>query len=317
MIFIRNTNFKDSPKKPKENRLYNSPHQFEPLLPTGPGLEARLVKAHELQVQAREIKGRASSGVLASLAPLLRAMNSYYTNKIEGQETLPLEIERALRNEFSRDASIKSKQRLALAHMATERWAEETFGQQAWQTLFSAEVIAALHEHLFAQLPKSDRLLADGSVMQPGQWRTKEVKVHLHEAPAAKSVPAFLERFAQVYSQTRVGEPALVAVAAAHHRLAWIHPFADGNGRITRLHSHLLLYAMGLSNGIWSPLRGMARTQQRYYTTLSEADMHRHGDLDGRGNLSEKNAAAMGGLLFRPVHRPSAIYDQDAGHRQH
>ena len=79
----------------------------------------------------------------------------------------------------------------------------------------------------------------------------------------------------------------VVAMACAHHRLAWIHPFLDGNGRVARLHSHLTLGHMGLTNGLWSPLRGFARTQDTYYARLAAADELRAGDLDGRGNLSE------------------------------
>jgi Fic family protein len=46
------------------------------------------------------------------------------------------------------------------------------------------------------------------------------------------------------------------------------------------------------SNGLWSPLRGFARSTERYYALLAAADMPRHGDLDGRGNLSEKALVA-------------------------
>jgi Fic family protein len=78
-----------------------------------------------------------------------------------------------------------------------------------------------------------------------------------------------------------------VALAAAHQRLGWIHPFQDGNGRVMRLHTHLVLHALGLTGGVWSPLRGFARTVDRYYALLAAADEPRRGDLDGRGNLSE------------------------------
>jgi hypothetical protein len=44
---------------------------------------------------------------------------------------------------------------------------------------------------------------------------------------------------------------------------------------------------MGLTHGLWSPLRGFARSEERYKALLAAADEHRRGDLDGRGNLSQ------------------------------
>ena len=66
-----------------------------------------------------------------------------------------------------------------------------------------------------------------------------------------------------------------------------MHPFLDGNGRVARLHTHVLLHSWGLTNGLWSPLRGFARTESRYKSLLQAADEHRRGDLDGRGNLTQ------------------------------
>ena len=79
-----------------------------------------------------------------------------------------------------------------------------------------------------------------------------------------------------------------IAVAASHHRPAWIHPFRDGNGRVARLHTHLVLGKLGLTNGLWSPLRSFARTQDAYYARLSGANEPRAGAFGGRGDLSEK-----------------------------
>jgi Fic/DOC family len=80
----------------------------------------------------------------------------------------------------------------------------------------------------------------------------------------------------------------LLALAAAHRRLGWVHPFIDGNGRVMRLHTHALLAALGYTGGLWSPLRGFARSTERYYALLAAADEPRRGDLDGRGNLSQQ-----------------------------
>ncbi len=276
------------------NRLYTDPNQFEPLLPGELGLEPLLEKAHTLIQLAHQSTGRADASVMQSLAPFLRSMNSYYTNKIEGQHTLPSQLNDALRKDFSNDEQVRRKQYIALAHMDAELWAEQHWLKTSWRDLFEPEVLKSLHHQLFAPLVEADRLLLDDTVMQPGQWRTavQQVKVGQHEAPDAVSLGTFLRRFADFYKTVRSGELAVVALAAAHHRLAWIHPFPDGNGRVARLHSHLLLSRMGLTNGIWSPLRGLARTQTQYYQRLAEADMPRHGDLDGRGNLSEKKLIA-------------------------
>lgn len=88
------------------------------------------------------------------------------------------------------------------------------------------------------------------------------------------------------------GEASLLALAAAHQRLGWIHPFIDGNGRVMRLHTHAVLSALGYTNGLWSPLRGFARSLERYYSCLADADSPRRGDLVGRGNLSEQGLLA-------------------------
>jgi Fic family protein len=51
------------------------------------------------------------------------------------------------------------------------------------------------------------------------------------------AVPRFLQRFEQAFG--RLGKTdAILSAAAAHHRLLWIHPFLDGNGRVARLMSH-------------------------------------------------------------------------------
>jgi Fic family protein len=97
----------------------------------------------------------------------------------------------------------------------------------------------------------------------------------------------FIERWQAIYGHVRRGEASIVALAAAHHRLTWTHPFLDGNGRVSRLHTHLLLHGWGLTGGLWSPLRGFARTESRYKALLQAADEHRRGDLDGRGNLTQ------------------------------
>lgn len=276
--------------KSQKFQLYDQPSQMEPLLPGAFKIAPLLERASDLIRNADRLAGWSAAGTLPGLRQLLRSMNSYYSNKIEGQHTLPLEIEQALRNDFAKDADKARRQRLALAHMATELQLESLCSQWHHERVWRPQTIGEIHQDLFARLPLTDRVQRTGNktiTLEPGQWRQSEVSVGRHAAPAAKSLFDFLAHWSQTYGQARRGEMQVVAMAASHHRLAWIHPFLDGNGRVARLHSHLVLSHMGLTNGLWSPLRGFARSQDAYYAQLAAADEPRAGDLDGRGNLTE------------------------------
>lgn len=272
---------------------YDSPHQFEPLLPGAHVVAPLLEMASDLTTAS----ARLPAGALAphaGLRSLLRRMNSFYTNLIEGEHTRPSDIDRALVKNFSANPDVARRQRLALAHIGVEEQFESDVDatsadlkqQRVW--LYAPETLCRIHGAMFASLPSEDLMLKDGSELQPGAIRTRQVAVGRHEAPLYSAVPAFLARWAEAYSSTPRGESTLLAIAASHHRLAWVHPFLDGNGRVARLHTHLALYSTGITRGFWSPLRGFARTQDRYRELLQAADEHRRGALDGRGNLSEK-----------------------------
>ena len=95
-------------------------------------------------------------------------------------------------------------------------------------------------------------------------------------------MPRFLARFEEVYG--RLGKTdTILAAAAAHHRLSWIHPFLDGNGRVTRLMSHAMLLERSIPAAVWSIARGLARNVDGYKEHLAACDLPRRNDLDGSG----------------------------------
>ena len=279
--------------KSKKIKQYDAPHLFEPLLPQEHRMGALLEKASDLIREAASLGASAAPGAAVQLRELLRSMNSYYTNRVEGEHTRPSDIERALLKDFSKESDVARRQRLAVSHIQTEIACERLIqakldsGETVVPWLYSTQALEWLHLQLFGGLTPEDLTLADGSLLTPGQVRTRGVAVGIHEAPNAEALPAFLSRWEEVYGHSRRGEASIVALAAAHHRLAWVHPFLDGNGRVARLHTHLALHAQGLTNGLWSPLRGFARSEEKYRGMLRAADEHRRGDLDGRGNLTE------------------------------
>ena len=99
--------------------------------------------------------------------------------------------------------------------------------------------------------------------------------------------------FSERYSQRKLSTSRrLLAIPAAHHRFNHIHPFPDGNGRVSRLMSHAMAHHAGIgAHGLWSISRGLARGiagRSEYKSMMDHADSPRQGDLDGRGNLSER-----------------------------
>ncbi len=241
-------------------------------------------KADLVAFNAFSLSSSAPTETLSEIRSLVRSMNSYYSNKIEGQGTHPANIEKALHNDFSARPEVASLQRLALAHIEAEEELEQAVSDGALP-LSSAFAIRA-HTALYGRLSPDDRKTPDGVETIPGALRTRDVKVGRHLAPSFQSLREFLSVFDEFYAKPWAPQRNLIATACAHHRLAWIHPFIDGNGRASRLQTHASL--MSHSHGIWSVNRGLARNKENYYQMLAAADAPRQGDLDGRGNLSEK-----------------------------
>jgi Fic family protein len=230
-------------------------------------------------------------GIVPGLADLVRAMNCYYSNLIEGHDTHPLDIERALRNDYSQDSPKRNLQLEARAHVEVQAWIDAG-GVAGRATTQSAT--REIHRRFCSLLP--DDLLwitnPDGARIQvhPGEYRTTNVAVGRHVAISPGAVPRFMERFEEVYGGLGAID-SIVAAATAHHRLLWIHPFTDGNGRVARLMSHAMLRDALDTGGIWSIARGLARREADYKDHLGRCDEIRHGDLDGRGNLSAESLA--------------------------
>lgn len=169
-------------------------------------------------------------------------MNCYYSNLIEGHHTHPIDIERALKDDFSRNREQRNLQLEARAHIGVQAWIDS--GALRGRATTTAG-LCEIHRH-FGELLPDDLLWVDDpetgarSRVVPGELRQRDVKVGQHIPVSPGALPRFLARFAQVFSGLSKADT-LIAAAAAHHRLLWIHPFLDGNGRVARLMSHAML----------------------------------------------------------------------------
>src|SRR5437773_989863 len=248
--------------------------------------------ALELAQKSAGFRRSLPPGLTASLASLVRAMNCYYSNLIEGHDTHPIGIERALKGDYSKDARQRDLQLEAKAHIAVQEWID---GGALQGNAVSTNAIREIHRRFCELLPEDLLWVEDPTTKEklkviPGELRQRHVAVGRHIPVSAPAVQRFLKRFEEVYGKLGKTET-ILAAAAAHHRLTWIHPFLDGNGRVMRLMSHATLLEALDTGGVWSIARGLARNVDAYKAHLAACDQTRRNDLDGRGHLSEENLA--------------------------
>jgi len=249
--------------------------------------------ALELAQKAAGFRRSLPESLLASLADLVRAMNCYYSNLIEGHDTHPIDIERALKNDYSKDARKRDLQLEAKAHIAVQEWIDR--GGLKGRAVTS-DGIRETHRRFCELLPEDLLWVEDPEKKErvrvvAGELRKRDVVVGTRVAVSAGAVPRFLARFEEVYGALNKTD-SILAAATGHHRLLWIHPFLDGNGRVARLMSHAMLLESLDTGAAWSLARGLARNVEAYKRHLAACDQPRRNDLDGRGQLSEEALAA-------------------------
>lgn len=255
-------------------------------------------RKHDLTDRALEVVAK-SAGLAASLpasilSPLrdtVRAMNCYYSNLIEGHDTHPIEIERAMKAEFSANKEMRDLQMEAAAHIAVQAWLDESTGP-----FTTVPMIRDIHRRFCDALPPDLLVATDPKSgkthpVVAGAYRDHFVQVGRHVPISPGAISRFMDRFEAVYRPLGKTD-SILASAAAHHRLAWIHPFTDGNGRVTRLLSHAVLSEKTGARSLWSISRGLARKKDDYLGHMAGCDMVRRNDLDGRGHLSEEALGA-------------------------
>jgi Fic family protein len=234
----------------------------------------------------------------AELADLVRMMNCYYSNLIEGHNTRPRDIARALAG-AELEAETRPLALEARAHVIVQRAIDGMHRDGTMPTPTSVEFLTWVHRAFYDEMPDEFRMIehpegtrepiVPGRMRQPGD---REVAVGRHLPPSSDRVAAFMDHFDKRFRiAERSASGRIIAIASAHHRLNFIHPFPDGNGRVSRLMSHAMALNAGIGgNGLWSISRGLARGLEdrgEYKQMMDHADSPRRGDRDGRGNLSQ------------------------------
>lgn len=279
-------------------QIIEAPSRIEPSrLEDAPEAVADLVA--ELAAKSAVLGSKLHPLTVDNLASLVRLMNTYYSNLIEGHDTRPRDIERALAGDFDENEGRRNLQLEAAAHVRVQAEVDRLAANGDLPEPASTDFLRWLHREFYADAPRAMLLIKSDKrefVIAPGEWRSAEehdVSVGRHIPPSSERVAEFMAYFEKRFAFERMGQAARIfAIASGHHRFNYIHPFPDGNGRVSRLMSHAMAAKADIgAHGLWSISRGLARgleSRTDYKRMMDHADTPRQGDLDGRGNLSLK-----------------------------
>mgnify|MGYP000403920317 FL=1 len=238
-----------------------------PCLPLDPKLALPLKdKAIEVYKRSARLEASVPPGLKSAVTHLLRFVNSYYSNKIEGNNTKPADVIRAQHaNEEELDPAIRDDHKEVVSHLIAQKFLASN--QPSASEVSSAEFVQWIHELFFQDLSEQARTLVLEStgeqfIVEAGQFREQQVVVGRHLPPEGAGLAKSMEVFHRAYRLDWIhGDERLLAAAASHHRLLWIHPFLDGNGRVTRLFTDVYMQLAGVDGyGLWSVSRGFSRS---------------------------------------------------------
>ena len=250
--------------------------------------------ALELAQKSAGFRRSLPESLLTSLADLVRAMNCYYSNLIEGHDTHPIEIERALKGDYSKDAKKRDLQLEAKAHIDVQQWIDA--GGLKGRAV-AADSITEIHRRFCEALPDDLLWVEDPATKEkikviPGALRDRDVAVGTarpRQRRRAAALPETLRRGLRQARQDRhhrcdrrrASPPAVDSPVPRRQRPRRPADVACDAARRPRYRQ-----ASGRSRAA-SPAMSSA-----YKSHLAACDLTRRNDLDGRGHLSEENLAA-------------------------
>ena len=190
--------------------------------------------------------------VVERLHQQLRLYHTYNSNAIEGN-TLTL-----------KETRLVLEQGLTIGGKSLREHLEATGNAEAFDWVWAHARHGFHFDH--ATLRSLHALVTKGTVESPGTYRREQVWIggSSHAPPTPSEIVPLLDgTFRQAGS---IREPVLRGIFL-HHRVAFIHPFLDGNGRTARLAANLVLMSAG-----YPPIVLRVEDRRRYYASLAEAD---------------------------------------------
>lgn len=141
------------------------------------------------------------------------------------------------------------------------------------KTVIARKFISEIHKILVQDLSP----MGEGS-STPGALRSINVVIlgSNHLPPENIKVQEYFDELLNFINMLVSNQYHLLVMAIAHHRMAWIHPFDNGNGMMVRMLTYALLIKQGFqvkTGRILNPTAMFCMDSDKYYSMLSQADI--------------------------------------------
>ena len=218
------------------------------------------------------LKGTTPKWLFFELKNIMQMLESLSSARIEGNRTTVMGVvESVIRSDaLSEDEQIKEIANIQRAiDFIEERYTQSQVDGEDFN--IDEKFINRLHAISVQGLNR------EGST-SPGIFRDSPVAISQskHVPPAAGIVPSMMKDLVEFANKTNMPQQDLLKTAVVHHRLAWIHPYDNGNGRVTRLVTYAMLVKQGFIDDkgfhILNPTAVFCNDRQQYYDMLAVAD---------------------------------------------
>lgn len=236
--------------------------------------------------------GTTPPAVFSELHALFQFLSSVISARIEGNHTTLID---AVSGAAAAHAHRVDDQMNEILNVARGMdWIDE----QSVDAPISHTFIRHLHELAV------DGLKREGD-LTPGRYRSHDVAIAgaVHVPPNGFSVQPDMDDLVEFINRDVPPQFQLIHVALAHHRFVWIHPFGNGNGRVSRL----LSYAMLSRHGFVSPIGMRAVNPTAVFGVARE---HYYEMLSGADDLSDSGAIAWCEFFLEGL-----LHDLERAHR--
>lgn len=234
----------------------------------GSPLASTIIELEKLRV--KKLGGPVPPYIFFQLKDIFQMFESLGSARIEGNNTTLAEFVEKIIEDPSKKTTDEGLKEIYNIERAID-FIEENIDKN---TIFTRALISEIHKIIVEGLTPPPH--GEGS-RYPGQLRPINVSIKGtgHVPPDQLRVPEYFDGLMQFVNEQTKTQYHLLAIALAHHRMAWIHPFDNGNGRMIRMFTYALLIKQGFqvkSGRILNPTAIFCMDRDRYYEMLVRAD---------------------------------------------